>query len=34
MSSMMQTVKAFAIVTISAGIPSFEQLLQAVLSQV
>jgi len=34
MSSPMDAVRAFAIVTISAGIFSFEQLLQAVLSQV
>ena len=34
MSSLMEAVKAFAIVTISAGISSFQQLLQAVLSQV
>jgi hypothetical protein len=30
----MEAVKVFAIVTISAGISSFEQPLQAVLSQV
>jgi hypothetical protein len=34
LSSLMEAVKAFAIVTISAEISSFQQLLQAVLSQV
>jgi hypothetical protein len=34
MSSAMDAVRAFAIVTISAGISSIEQLLQAILSQV
>lgn len=34
LSSLMEVVKAFVIVTISAGISCFQQLLQAVLSQV
>lgn len=34
LSSLMEVVKAFAIVTISAGISSFQHLLQAVPSQV
>jgi hypothetical protein len=32
--SLMETGRAFAIVTISAGISSFQQLLQAFLAQV
>jgi hypothetical protein len=34
MPSLMEAVKAFAIITISTGISFFQQLLQAVLSQV
>ena len=34
MSSLMETVRAFAIVTISAGISCFQPMLQAFLSQV
>jgi len=32
--SLMETVRAFAIVTISAGISAFQQLLQAFLARV